>query len=94
LLAKISEYFKVRLRTVRLPWGVVASVAGLMEALGTVVRKEPPLTRYGAGLLAFSQTLDLGAIKRDFGFRARVSLDEGLRRYADWRVKCAATETP
>ena len=59
-----------------------------------MVRKEPLLTRYSAGVLAFSQTLDLGAIKRDLGFRARVSLDEGLRRYADWRIERAAAGTP
>ena len=35
LLAKIAEHFKLRLRTVRLPWGVIASAAGFMEALGT-----------------------------------------------------------
>ncbi len=94
LLAKIAEHFKLRLRTVRIPWGVIASAAGFMEALGTVVRKEPLLTRYSAGVLAFSLTLDLGAIKRDLGFRARVSLDEGLQRYADWRIERAAAGAP
>jgi nucleoside-diphosphate-sugar epimerase len=93
LLAKVAEHFKVRLRTVRLPWGVVAGASSLMEAWGSVVRKEPLFTRYGAGVLAFSQTLDLGAIKRDLGYRTRVSLDEGLRRYADWYVKGAAAGT-
>jgi nucleoside-diphosphate-sugar epimerase len=84
LLAKISEYFSVRLRTVRLPWGLVANAASVMEACGRVLGKEPPLTRYGAGVLAFSQTLDLSAIKRDLGFRPRISLDDGLQRYAGW----------
>ncbi|HTA39113.1 MAG TPA: NAD(P)-dependent oxidoreductase [Candidatus Acidoferrales bacterium] len=91
LLVKISQHFSVRLRTVRLPWGFVAGVASLMEACGSALGKEPPLTRYGAGVLAFSQTLDLRAIKRDLGFRARVSLDEGLSRYAAW---LAAAGTP
>jgi nucleoside-diphosphate-sugar epimerase len=84
LLAKISEYFAVRLRTVRLPWGIVAGASSVMEAVGGIVGKEPPLTRYGAGVLAFSQTLDLTAIERDLGYRARISLDDGLRRYAGW----------
>jgi nucleoside-diphosphate-sugar epimerase len=84
LLAKIAEYFHVRVRTVRVPWSLVAGATSLMEACGNTIGREPPLTRYGAGVLAFSQTLDLSAIRRDLGFRPRVKLDDGLRRYAAW----------
>jgi nucleoside-diphosphate-sugar epimerase len=94
LLAKIADYFNVRLRTVRLPWGVVASASSAMEAWGRLAGKEPPLTRYSAGVLAFSQTLDLAAIKRDLGYRARVSIAEGMQRYADWLAASRPAGTP
>jgi len=41
---------------------------------------EPIVTAYSAGLLAFSQTLDLSAIRNAIGWTPKVSFDEGLAR--------------
>jgi len=38
------------------------------------------VTAYSAGLLAFSQTLDISAIRDAIGWRPQISFDEGLRR--------------
>jgi nucleoside-diphosphate-sugar epimerase len=45
---------------------------------------EPLMTRYSAGVLAFSQTLDIGALRAELGYEPKVSIAEGLRRHADW----------
>jgi nucleoside-diphosphate-sugar epimerase len=43
--------------------------------------KEPILTRYTLGLLAFSQTLDITAAKCDLNYQPRISIEAGLVRY-------------
>jgi len=39
---------------------------------------EPPITVYGVGLFAYSQTLDISAAQAHLGWRPRISFDEGL----------------
>ncbi|MBL8579069.1 MAG: NAD(P)-dependent oxidoreductase [Mesorhizobium sp.] len=41
---------------------------------------EPYVTEYSAALMAFSQTLDIGAIAKDAGWRPAISFAEGLER--------------
>lgn len=73
----------VRWRSV--PWPLAREAVRLAEwrALLTPGRPEPRITRYGLGLLAFSQTLDVSAAKRDLGFAASIGFEEGLRRTFD-----------
>jgi nucleoside-diphosphate-sugar epimerase len=45
---------------------------------------EPPLTAYGVGVLAYSQTLNIERARRDLGFAPKVPFAEGLTRtFAD-----------
>lgn len=41
---------------------------------------EPPITMYGVGVLAYSQTLDISAARKDLGYAPQVAFDEGLSR--------------
>lgn len=43
-------------------------------------RPEPPITAYGAGLFAFTQTLDISSARKFLAWTPRVSFDEGLDR--------------
>ncbi|MBN2525379.1 MAG: NAD-dependent epimerase/dehydratase family protein [Deltaproteobacteria bacterium] len=59
------------------------AVAGLLEniwkalnALG--LKGEPPLTRYTAGILAYSQTYNIDSAREKLGFYPRVSWKEGI----------------
>jgi nucleoside-diphosphate-sugar epimerase len=54
--------------------------AGLMEAVAIRLpgRPEPPVTRYGLGLFAYAQSLDLSKAKRVLGWVPRVSFEQGL----------------
>ncbi len=65
-----------------LPWTPIIAAVSVAEAARHLVglRGEPRLTRYTAGLLAFSQTLDLSAIQAATGWRPRVLFTEGLLR--------------
>lgn len=46
--------------------------------------KEPPITRFGVGVLAFSKTFDVSKSLRVLG-PPSVSLEEGLRRFIEWQ---------
>lgn len=85
LLERVATAFALPLRTRRLPWPLVSGVARLLET-GAHLRngEEPLLTRYSAGVLAFSQTLDTSAIRRELGWRPTIDLEEGIRRHAAW----------
>lgn len=63
---------------------LAASVLEGASRLFTSGRWEPPLTRYSAGVLAFSQTFDLSAARRDLGYEPRVSVAEGIEQFAKW----------
>jgi nucleoside-diphosphate-sugar epimerase len=85
LLETLAREFAIPLRTRRLPWPVVKLAATGLEAVARIGSgNEPILTRYSAGVLAFSQTLDIRALRDDLGYRPGVSIDEGIRRHASW----------
>jgi nucleoside-diphosphate-sugar epimerase len=66
------------------PYPVLDVVARGMETVAKFSGKEPKLTRYSIGALAFDMTLSLARIKSDLGFAPIVSMDEGIRRTATW----------
>jgi 2-alkyl-3-oxoalkanoate reductase len=60
--------------------GAVAELA--YRALGRA--EEPMMTRFLAKQLSTHHHFDIGAIKRDMGYRPAVSLDEGMTRLGVW----------
>lgn len=85
VLSVMAREFGLPLRTRRLPWPLVELIARGLETAAHLGRgNEPPLTRYSAGVLAFSQTLDVTALRDELGWQAKVGIDEGIRRHAAW----------
>ena len=69
-----------------LPYPPLHGAARLMETGARLLRLgEPPLTAYGVGLMAFSQTLDISRARRDLGYSPPVPLQEGIDRYVHAR---------
>jgi nucleoside-diphosphate-sugar epimerase len=65
----------------------VAYLAGwFCEAVyrGLRLSSEPPMTRFLAKELATSHWFDIGAVRRDLGYEAAVSSEEGLVRLSRW----------
>lgn len=65
----------------------VAWAAGLvMETVYRLLRLkgEPPMTRFVARELSTAHWFDISAAKRDLGYRPEVSIEEGLKRLAEW----------
>jgi nucleoside-diphosphate-sugar epimerase len=65
--------------------GAAKAVGAVLEAAWTVLplSGEPPMTRFLAEQLSTDHFYDLSAAKRDLGYEAQVSMEEGLRRLAD-----------
>jgi nucleoside-diphosphate-sugar epimerase len=63
--------------------------ASAMESISNLLLggKEPILTRYTVGLLAFSQTLDITAAVRELGYQPHISIESGLDTFAQWWQK-------
>jgi 2-alkyl-3-oxoalkanoate reductase len=64
------------------PFAAIYAVAALLEWSARVVRRAspPPITRYGARLLTCDCRYDIGAARRELGYRPLVGLREGLSR--------------
>lgn len=77
-----------RPRFFTIPRSLAFGGASFLEACShafTGGRWEPPLTRYTAGVLACSQTLDVTAARTDLNYAPRVDIAGGIRRFAAWR---------
>lgn len=85
LFRAVASAFGLPLRAMPVPYAVVDAAAALLEwSAKWQPGWEPPLTRYSAGLLAFSQTLNLQEARERLGYQPRVSISEGLARTAAW----------
>lgn len=85
LLELMASEFALPLRTRTVPWPMISLLARGLETIARLSDgKEPLLTRYSAGVLAFSQTLDISALRNDLGYQPEVSISEGIRRHAAW----------
>ncbi len=84
LLSQVFEALEMRVRLRPAPWRLLHGVAAGMEAVARLLpgQPEPALTRYSLGVLAFGQTLDIGAARRVLGYAPELSIADGLARFA------------
>jgi nucleoside-diphosphate-sugar epimerase len=82
IILRSAGFAGVEVRWRKIPWPVALIAVRAIERFHKVFRPavEPTLTAYSAGLLAFSQTLDLSSIHDDIGWLPKITFDEGLRR--------------
>jgi nucleoside-diphosphate-sugar epimerase len=85
LLRDVLDALGLAARLVPIPARPAIAFARLLE---TIARRtgggEPPVTAYSVGLLAYDQTLDIGAARRDLGWEPRQSLADGLAVTGAW----------
>jgi len=85
LLEKVCDATGHPLNTISIPFGIGYAIAALLEGASSIFPiGEPLMTRYTLGLLAKSQTLDITAAKRDLNYAPKVSIEEGIQRFAKW----------
>lgn len=82
LFHKLNYPFKLK----PISYNTAYGVASIMELISNTILfgKEPILTRYTVGLLAFSQTLDITAAVQELGYKPRVTIEEGLDIFSQW----------
>jgi nucleoside-diphosphate-sugar epimerase len=92
LFNALSTEFRLPLKTKKLPWWLVKTLATVLEAWAKVVSgKEPKITCYGAGVLAFSQTLDISAIEKDLGYQPKIKFADAIKEYSRWYFRKEAS---
>lgn len=73
----------LRYPTRRLSVPVALAVAGAMEAMAAITKREPLLTRYSALILARTQTCDIARARTLLGYAPRVRSADGVARTID-----------
>lgn len=86
LLQKLFSAMELRVRMFPMPRRAAIALGRASEVIANVLpgQPEPLLSRYGVGLLGFSQTLDISAARQQLGYAPTVSVDEGIDRFAHW----------
>lgn len=69
-----------------IPYPLAYGAGAVLEAAWRLLRLdgEPPMTRFLAEQLSTPHWYDISAAHRDFGYRPRVSIAEGLQRMSVW----------
>ena len=69
----------------KLPVGLLYAAASVLEGVYKLfhIYKEPSITRYTVLTLGYSQTMNIERAKADFGYQPKMTLSEGIRKYAD-----------
>ncbi|MGZ3653134.1 MAG: NAD-dependent epimerase/dehydratase family protein [Bdellovibrionota bacterium] len=80
LVDLIAGQLGLKVRMIPLPLALTQTVAGAFELAYKITRAqgEPPLTKYGLGLLSFDQTLDLTKARERLGYAPPVKLRDGI----------------
>lgn len=86
LVSRLFARLDIPLHTRNVPYWVAHTIAGGMEAVYRLFPAlgEPPLTRYSVGSIAVPHTLDISLAQQQLGYVPRISVDQGLERFADW----------
>ncbi len=86
LVTKLFSALGIKAKIRKMPFPIAYATAAVTEKFYEWKRpqEEPPLTRYGVGLMARTQTLDISRAKEELNYSPKISLDEGLVRFARW----------
>jgi nucleoside-diphosphate-sugar epimerase len=86
LLEQLFTALGLKVRMIPLPRQLAIALGSMAEMVANRLpgRPEPRLSRYGVGVLGFSQTLDISAARQQLGYAPTVSVADGIQRFARW----------
>ncbi len=69
----------------KLPLGMIYWVASIIELIYKTFKiyKEPAITKYTILTLGYSQTLNIEKAKQDLNYKPKITLEEGIKKYAE-----------
>lgn len=86
LLELLFRELQMPLKTKKIPYPIAHLLAIVLETAHKLFAptKEPLLTRYALNVIGVSQTFDISLAKKELGYSPKVSIEEGMQRFADW----------
>lgn len=86
LLETLFSSLDREVRLINVPRAALLALAALSERFARLRpgQPEPRLTRYGIGVLGYSQTLDISRARRELHYRPQMGVADGIARYARW----------
>lgn len=85
LFTELGERANYRKMNINLMY-FVASVIELFYKLFRIY-KEPMITKYTIATLGYSQSLNIEKAKKDLGYNPKITLEEGIKKYAEHERK-------
>lgn len=88
LYTHIAKSLKLNIRFKTLPYFLLDNAARLLESQSRLAArfsgslKEPLITRYSIGAIAFDQTLNINRAQTLLGYTPKISIEQGLENYA------------
>lgn len=89
VLARLFDALGTPTRIRTLPYRWLAPLVAAIESghRHWPGQPEPTLTRYSAALFHYHQTLNIERARTELGYEPKLSIDEGIQRYAHWRQR-------
>lgn len=86
LLEKVFNKLDMKLNGKNISFKFAYNAANVLELISRTILfgKEPLFTKYTAGVLAKSQTLDISKAKNELNYKPNISVDEGINLFIDW----------
>ena len=84
VLALLCHAFNLPVSEKKMSYHLALNVARMLECVAKFTQKEPLITPYSVGVLAFSQTLCIEKAQNELGYEPQVSIEEGIKQFARW----------
>ncbi|RHW34664.1 NAD-dependent epimerase/dehydratase family protein [Lysinibacillus yapensis] len=86
ILEKVFLVLNETMRKREIKYERILCIASMLEKTHRLfgIKKEPIITPYTVTVLSHSQTLNIDAAKTELGYQPRISIDEGINRFAEW----------
>jgi nucleoside-diphosphate-sugar epimerase len=88
LVTRLFAALGKNVRLIPVPRNLALIMASMVERIAMLRegKPEPRLTRYGVGVIGYSQTLDISRAQRELSYFPKTSIDDGLTQFARWWI--------
>ena len=85
LFEELGEKANYRKMNIKLMYFVASAIESFYKLFR--IYKEPMITKYTIATLGYSQSLNIEKAKKDLGYNPRITLEEGIKKYAEYERK-------